>query len=399
MVEGGFAMPSVAQQVEAKLSCHRPEALVPPLEQREVVQLLRRDSHLSATLGELSQRGTLEVLVRRVEAPEQRRTLLEVLAVHADAAQARTVQAVLARIDLPIKEGDGPTVAEELWQVRFNLLRLGVPAHGQRFDDTPYQRVIPRDGREPFTGQGATGIRPDARTVPRSDKWSRWRQVPPPPTLAPASAGDWSTYLAKLGAKDRLLQAKLVLRRPLTTLMPTIWGPLPPARAELIAVAARQYGQEPALLAALLLAEQRDQSAQEEAKHYARAAEGAPSSFLGLGQVALPALTHHALLSEVLAPEVLRHASPLHLARLLADDALNIMASAKYLRIVTQAHPPPPPPPEEADADRDGTPPENPLHALAARYTGRAREPSRAATWGHFVHEAYCDVKAARVFP
>ncbi|SEU32001.1 hypothetical protein [Stigmatella erecta] len=391
-------MPSVAQQVEAKLSCHRPEALVPALEQREVVQLLRRDSHLSATLGELSRHGTLEALVRRVEAPEPRRTLLEVLAAHADAAQARAVQAALARIDLLIKEGAGPTVAEELWQVRFNLLRLGVPAHGQRFDDTPYQRVIPRDGREPFTGQGATGIRPDARTVPRSDKWSRWRQVPPPAPLSAAPTGDWSTYLAKLGAKDRLLQAKLVLRRPLTTLMPTVWGPLPPSRAELIAVAARQYGQEPALLAALLLAEQRDQSAQEEARHYALAAEGEGASFLGLGQVALPAVTHHALLSEVLAPEVLRHASPPHLARLLADDALNIMASAKYLRVVALAHPPPPPP-EPGDEAQDGPPPENPLHALAARYTGRAREPARAAAWGHFVHEAYCDVKAARVFP
>jgi hypothetical protein len=364
-----------------------------------VVRLLRREPDLAATLEELTRHGTLEALVLRVESPEPRRALLELLAAHADAAQARTVQAALARSDLSIKEGAAPTVPEELWQVRFNLLRLGVPAQGQRFDDTPYQRVIPRDGREPFTGQGATGIRPDARTVPRSDKWSRWRQVPAPAPHA-APGGDWDAYLAKLGPKDRLLQAKLVLRRPLTTLMPTVWGPLPPARAELIAVAARQYGQEPALLAALLLAEQRDQSAQEEAKHYALAAEGAASA-VGLGQVAVPAVTHHALLSEVLAPEVLRHASPLHLARLLADDALNIMAAAKYLRIVSQVRPTRPPPPRYAYEDEGEArpPPENPLHALATRYTGRAREPSRAAAWGHFVDEAYRDVKAARVWP
>ncbi|MDC0711740.1 hypothetical protein POL68_24945 [Stigmatella sp. ncwal1] len=390
-------MPSVAQQVEAKLSCHLSEALVTPLEQREVVSLLRRDLHLSATLGELNQRGALKVLVHRVEAPESRRALMDLLASRADTAQADVIRDELARVDLSQAErplykdagAPGPLLAEELWQVRFNLLRLGVPAHGQRFDEGPYRRVIPHDASEPFTGQGATGIRPDSRTVPRSDKWSRWRQVPARPALTPGPSGDWATALSKLGAKDRILQARLVLRRPLTTLMPTVWGPLPPSRAELLTVAARQYGQEPTFVGALLLAGQRAQSAQEEARHYALATGGEPHAVLGLGQLPVSAATRNGLLSEVLSAEALHHASPLHLARLLTDDALNLMAAAKYLRIVAEARPPGARfDPQHADH----------LRTLAFEYTGRAREGLQTA-WGDFVYEAYLDVKATRVFP
>ncbi|ADO76098.1 hypothetical protein [Stigmatella aurantiaca] len=396
-------MPSVAQQVEAKLSCHLSEALVTPLEQREVVSLLRRDSHLAATLGELHQRGALKVLVRRVDAPEPRRSLMDLLAARADTAQAGVIRDELAAIDLsapplpllhkdarPQEGARGAELTEELWQVRFHLLRLGVPAHGQRFDESPYRRVIPLDSREPFTGQGATGIRPDARTLPRSDKWSRWRQVPPPPTLAPGPSGDWASYLAKLGAKDRLLQAKLVLRRPLTTLMPTVWGPLPPSRAELISVAARQYGLEPALVAALLLAGQRAQSAHEEARHYALATGGEPHCLLGLGQVAVSVATRDGLLSDVLSAEALRHASPLHLARLLTDDALNIMAAAKALRLLAETRAPGP----RFEHLHAGH-----IRALATAYTRLAQDGPQATAWGDFVYEAYLDMKATRAFP
>jgi hypothetical protein len=173
MYEGD--MPNVADQVEAKLSYSLVDWVVTEKEQREVIALLRSDGKLPETLTELHKRGSLKLLVRRVHKHELRRELLDILAAHADATSAGAIRGELADRDVQAVSGRGAvgvTIAEELWQVRFNLIRLGVPSLGRSFDETPFRRVIPSDPTMPFTGQGATGIRPDSRSVPLREQWA-----------------------------------------------------------------------------------------------------------------------------------------------------------------------------------------------------------------------------------
>ncbi|WP_223761502.1 hypothetical protein [Corallococcus sp. AS-1-6] len=132
-------MPGIAEQIESRLSYSWRDWAVTRTEQREVVALLRRDSRLSATLTELNRRGSMKLLIRRVDEPELRREMLDILAVHADASNADIIRGELADLDVQVAGGPGgaasSTIAEELWQVRFNLIRLGVPTVGGLFSD------------------------------------------------------------------------------------------------------------------------------------------------------------------------------------------------------------------------------------------------------------------------
>ncbi|WP_223761503.1 hypothetical protein [Corallococcus sp. AS-1-6] len=207
-------------------------------------------------------------------------------------------------------------------------------------------------------------------------------------------------------------QAELLLRRPITTVMPGIWGPRPPSRAEVLKVAARHHGHEPALVAAFLLSEQRDQSGLEDAKDYASATSlMAHNASLGLGQVVVSTATRHKLLSDAISNETMRNSSHAKTARLLIDDALNIFAVAKYLRIVadegarrgigklpvTQSAYPGID--MSAYGRRFAALPADNIRALGSEYTSRAWDDVVSVGWGEFVFEAYRDVKAARVLP
>ncbi|NNB96207.1 hypothetical protein HI113_20120 [Corallococcus exiguus] len=409
-------MLSIAAQIEAKISYGLLDWVVTRTEQREVIALLRRDGRLPATLTELHRRGSLKLLIRRVSEPESRRELLDIVAASADATNAGAIRSDLADLDVQVASGLGgaasSTIAEELWQVRFNLIRLGVPAVGRLFAEALYRPVIPRDIGEPFTGQGATGVRPDSRSVPLSDQWSLWRKNPATTRRYSNPLGNLPQYLASIGASDRVRQAELLLKRPITTVMPGIWGPHPPSRAEVLKVAARLHGHEPALVAAFLLSEQRDQSGLEDAKDYASATSPVEhNASLGLGQVVVSTATRHSLLSDAISSGTMLHSSHAKTARLLIDDALNIFAVAKYLRILAD---------EAARRSIGGLPvtqstypginmgaygrrfaalPADNIRALGSEYTSRAWDDVLSVGWGEFVYEAYRDVKAARVFP
>lgn len=409
-------MPSVAEQVEAKLSYGLTDWVVTQREQREALALLRNDVRLPTTLAELEKRGSLGTLIKRVDDTELRRSLLDLLAIRADAGNATAVREELYELDVDVANGGGgavaTTISDQLWQVRFHLIRLGGPAQGKPFDDAPYRRLISRDPGAPFTGHGATGIRPDSRSVPLNDQWKLLNKDQA--TTARYSnpiPGSLPQYLSSLGEKDRREQAELMLKRPITTVMPDVWGPTPPQRSDLIAVAAKQYGHEPVLVAAFLLAEQRDQSGLEDAKDYASATSIAlHNASLGLGQVVVSTATRHSLLSDLISDATMKHSSHAKTARLLTDDVLNIFASAKYLRIVADAG---------AKIDLTKLPatkakypgivlsaysrrfaalPRDNIRALGSEYTSRAWDDNLSPGWDDFVYEAYLDVKKARTF-
>jgi hypothetical protein len=224
--------------------------------------------------------------------------------------------------------------------------------------------------------------------------------------------GSLPVYLAGLSAKDRQEQAELMLKRPVTTVMPDVWGSTPPQRWDVIGQAAKTYGHEPALVAAFLLAEQRDQSGLEDAKDYASASSiVSHNASLGLGQVVVSTAKNNFLLSDLVFDETLKHSSHAKTARLLTDDVLNIFAAAKYLRIVedegtkiggaglTRTQTKFPGIVWSAYAVRfTKLPPDN-IRALGSEYTSRAWDDVLSPGWGDFVYEAYLDVKKAVLSP
>ncbi len=384
-------MPGIADQVEALLSYSPTSWSVPPARQCELIHVLRKDTRLPATLIELRRRGAIKRLIHRVEVAPWRRELLDILAARAGAAETEAILEELSLLDLRVIHGTESatlSLADELWQVRFNLVRLGVPPRGGPFNVAPFRRLIPEDPSKPFTGQGATGVHPGARALSLSEQWGLLLEASSLLARYQHAPGDVARYLANISELERHQQALLVLMRPITTVMPEVWGPLPPTRADVIVAASRYYGHEPALVAAFLLAEQRDQTALEDTEAYTVATSIAmQNTALGLGQLAISTAARTGLLSDAICERTLKHSSHPVIARLLTDDALNIFATARYLRLLA------------TETQPFMTLPALTIRALGIEYTRKPWDEEAFPCWGDFVYEAYKDVKASRIFP
>lgn len=115
-------------------------------------------------------------------------------------------------------------------------------------------------------------------------------------------------------------------------------------RAEYIARIAPRYRLEPELIAAIILTEQRDQSAAEDvADYYSGRFLNRVESSIGLGQLTSLTVHVHGLWNAIfdgLTPEwarVFARATTPLIAWLLTDDALNIHATAHYIRKLADA--------------------------------------------------------------
>lgn len=117
--------------------------------------------------------------------------------------------------------------------------------------------------------------------------------------------------------------------------MPETFGEQLPSRADVIRAAATKYNLDPRLVAAIILAEQRDQSQLEGAKDYTAATSPMKANTsIGLGQVVISTAKSNDLFSDLIDAETRSKLSHDDYARLLTDDAVNIFAIAKYIRLV-----------------------------------------------------------------
>lgn len=401
-------------------------------DQTQVVDLLRNDPNLNATLRDLSGdanlfgTSSLTAVVKRVDDPALRRQLIDVLATRSDAANATTVRGEVDKLDTTVVSGlggaGGVAVNGNLWQVRFNLVRAGVPTSGPAFDRTPYAGLVSSDPSRPFTGAGASGVDPTARAVPLGDQLAMLRGDDATTRRYSNPVGDLPAYLASLPPGDRARQAELFLRQPIASPMGEVWGAQPPTRAQVIEVAARQYNLDPATLGAFLLAEQRDQSALEDAKDYAAVVNANHNGSVGLGQIVISTARNSDLFADTVSPATLRQAGNPAVARLLSDDAVSIFAAARYLRQTadagsretiatldakTQAQSPGAPSAAvlmpgfnpAAYAGNSASWPAANVVALGSEYTSRPWDGAWFQNWGNFVAEARRDVVASGVFP
>jgi len=125
---------------------------------------------------------------------------------------------------------------------------------------------------------------------------------------------------------------------PIISLVPGSYSGSIPGRSDMVMLAAAQYNLDPSTLAAFILAEQRDQSRNEDAKDLiaATSAKKANTS-IGLGQVVVSTARRNDLFSDLLSPGTRGRLAHDQIARLLDSDEFNIFAVAKYIRQVANA--------------------------------------------------------------
>jgi hypothetical protein len=219
--------------------------------------------------------------------------------------------------------------------------------------------------------------------------------------------------LAGLSSSDRSDQAELMLRQRISTIDAAGYNGQIPSRAQIITVAANAHNLHPEMIAGFLLAEQRDQSRNEDAKDYlgARSRIMQGNTSLGLGQVVVSTARRGDLFEDTLSSGTRSSLSHRDIAELLVSDEYNILAAARYIRqtanagaIVSIATLPNtqaefPAINMAAYANHSSTWPADNIRALASEYTSTAWDDNLSPGWPGFVYAAYQDVRASGVFP
>lgn len=315
-------------------------------EQAAVARLVTADRDLDATVRDLHRTGKLvDVFTFMGSTPHRRRVIAELAA--RTRTQTATARAALIRARRVLAISQSPPRAPySTFQALafFDLCRdLAAAARRFGFDSRALPPGAPapspaRDDRdEPFTGSGATGTNPTALGVPLGDQ-------------ALLAAGHESTerrygnpsldpgfsllgYLQGLSPQQRLRQAQTLVRQPISTVFPGVYGARPPLRSRVIRAAADHYRLEPALVSAILLTEARDQTRLEDAKDYVAATSVARgNTSIGLGQVVVSTTRDGDLFEALLPPGTRAGLSHDNVATLLASDEFNIFATAAYIR-------------------------------------------------------------------
>ncbi len=233
--------------------------------------------------------------------------------------------------------------------------------------------------------------------------------------------GNLSDYLDHTGTNNRRRQAEFLLKQPVSSSMPEILGGQSPSRTDVIRAAATKHNLDPRMVAAIILAEQRDQSQLEDAKDYTAATSvKQATTSIRLGQVVISTAQRNDLFSDLIDAETKSKLSHNDYARLLADDTVNIFATAKYIRSVADKAAAAAPPEVQSRfknyfpgvdfgkfKENSSTWSQANIQALGSEYTSAAwdvpkpeKKPPFVASpgWGYFVGEAYKDVSASGIF-
>lgn len=410
-------MTTASRAVERLISFSWTDWAVTMDEQRAALAVLRTDPDLAATIRDLNSSGMIFAVAHRLPARE----IGQILGGGCEPGLKSTIRSAIIRSQA-VASGGHPQVVgaefDDVWlfdlsfEIQSNFRRLGARFTATPFNETSFAALIPGAPDAPFSGVGATGTAPatlrigpvDQALLAAGDRETERRYSNPIPGSLPA-------YLAGLSPAQRLHQAQLLLSRPLSSIVPYSYASRLPSRGAVIGLAAARYLLEPALLAAFILAEQRDQSRNEDAKDLigARSLLGANTS-IGLGQIVVSTVGREDLFSDLLGSAFRSSLSHSEIALLLTSEELNIFGVAKYLRLVANraaglsiASLPNtrsafPAINLSRYAGHSGGWPDDNIRALGSEYTSRAWDDRLVPAWGEFVLQAYRDVRGSGVF-
>ena len=301
--------------------------------------------------------------------------------------------------------------------MQFNLGRIGLSSGALPFNVASYSFLVSPSPSAPFTGSGATGTSETTLRIPLVDKvLLALRHLPTrawysnPISNSPAFEG-LPAYLASLTPVSRVRQARLLLGLPIVSVMKASYAGCLPSRAQVVKAAAEAHDLHPNLLGAFLLAEQRDQSRNEDAAEFIAATSllRADTS-IGLGQVRVKTVRRHDLFADLLRQDTRGRLGHKKIATLLVSEEFNIFAVARLIRKVADAGSSINkwrlpntlatfPSVNMADFSRYSSlwPADN-IRALASKYTSSPWDDRPVKGWGDFVLEAYRDVMSSGWF-
>ncbi len=388
-------------------------------ESGKIAALLEADASIDQTIADLSSSGGLGRMLTRVRNGAIMRRIVVTFARRARLG-APTVRAAIVKEKgrsgaLHMTHNFSGFQAERFFDIAHHLAQSAA-RHGfaQRLAAASAPAPAPSNPASPFSGVGATGRNPTDLSIGLGDQYSLWRKDDA--TVARYSnpiPGSLANYINSLTPAQRMAQARTLTRQAISTVFPDVYMNQPPLRSRVMWAAGKLYQIEPEMIAGFILAEQRDQSRNEDAKDYVGATSMAKANTsIGLGQVVVSTAQRNDLFCDLLPAHVRGNLSHNEIATLLASDEFNIFAAAKYIRQVANegsgkniatlprtqgAYP-------RIDMRKYSGPssawPNDNLQALASEYTSRAWDDQLSTGWGYFVNEAYQNVKSAGIqFP
>ncbi|MCA8906694.1 MAG: DUF4157 domain-containing protein [Rhodospirillaceae bacterium] len=388
-------------------------------EEIEILGLVRRDSNFDKTVNDLDSEDMLDALVSRVDDSENRIKLIQM------SGAKLTTRAAFDKMLKQIKimmfdEGEmfmGFNYAQTFtfsFEMHQGMRAMGGLGTSTALDPKHYKKLFGA-ADQPFSGVGATGVNPHSLSIGVTDKYKLARGEKNYPKVYQKYSnpipGSLPDYLRTLTPRQRKDQALVLMKQAIVTSMPHSYVNGLPTRADIAKLAGKKHNLEPALIAGFMLAEQRDQSKNEDAKDLTAALsimEGNTS--IGLGQVVVSTARKNELFRDLLWPATWGALSHKDIAHLLVCDEFNIFATARYIRKVadaatkldigklpnTKAKFPLINLPAYAKHSKDW--PVHNIMALGSEYTSTAWDDTLSPGWGGFVYEAYGDVLAAAIF-
>lgn len=383
--------------------------LVTTEEERQVLTLLAGDPTPQNTFDDLKKAGMVNELIDRIDGDDERNQLVQILAGKLDDATVDGLGSTVLYItsDLPLC-----FIMEVSHDLQTSFRAMGLTSSAPVFNTAGFAHLIGKTKTAPFGGSGATGLNPTKLAeIPKLDQAGMAAGIKSIRAKYHNPVGGLTTYLSSLSISDRSGQAELLLRQPISSVVPYSYTGKIPSRADVMKAAAVKYNLHGAAIAAFILAEQRDQSTNEDAKDYQSAASivMAYNSSIGLGQVVVSTARKNDLFSDLLRSKTRKSLQHWQIAMLLASDDFNIFAAAKYIRktadagaAMTAAKLPQtaaswPNIDFSKYSQNSRTWPEDNIAALGSEYTSTPWDDNVTA-WGDFVVEAYRDVTRSGVF-
>ncbi|MBC8165079.1 MAG: DUF4157 domain-containing protein [Bryobacteraceae bacterium] len=407
------ARTATSKAVENLISYSAFDWEVTKAEERQVLTLLTGDTSPTNTFNDLKKANMLEALIQRVDGAEERLELMQVLGAKLDDASIDSIWGLTVILGDNYNSGFLLNISHDL-QTKFRA--LGLTTRAPAFNTAAFAHVIGKTPTAAFGGSGATGLNPSTRPeIPTIDQAAMAAGIESVRQKYHNPVGDLGAYLGSMTPQDRKDQAVVLLKQPVSSVVPFSYLGNVPSRADVIRAAAGINNLHGPAIAAFILAEQRDQSANEDAKDYQSAVSVLTyNSSIGLGQVVVSTARKNDLFSDLLRAKTLKGVFgnglfPIHIALLLASDEFNIFAAAKYIRktasdgaAMTAARLPKtvakwPGVNFAAYGQNSRNWPDHNIAALGSEYTSTPWD-DRLSDWGDFVLEAYRDVVASGVF-
>lgn len=403
-------MDAHAETISTLLSYSVTDFSVSSGEENRIIELVRTSPNLEKTLKDLKRNGFLSKLFDRVDSGRNGTILVESIA-------GRISRSGYSMTLSAIKENtSNALIFERSFALQQSLNKYGISVITSNSSGVRLRAALSvlaplGAGSQPFSGSGATGLDPKRQSISNIDKalLAFKHEATVKEYINPLSEGI-SGYLRSLSPQQRRAQGILLLNRPIVTVYPNSYYGALPTRHRIIRLAAEKYYLEPALVAAVLLAEQRDQSQKEDAKDYIAATSFMKGdTSLGLGQVKVSTAREHDLFSDLLPNSPTANLAHSEISRLLTSEEYNIFAVSKYIRLVADMAA------RKNVNDLEVTKkvlpnirldkfsghsamwPHDNIRAIGSEYTSLPWD-DEIVQWADFVFEAYKDIKNGGVF-